>query len=109
GMLPLSVFLMMGGNSGSNFDSTNSDFSDIPVHRTNFVANNAVPAEEFIYASENTVNSVVHVTTKVVTTQFQRDPFYEFFYGPGAGGREFKQFGQGSGSGVIVSSDGYIV
>lgn len=109
GMLPLSVFLMMGGNSGTNFDSTNADFSDIPVHRTNFVANNAVPAEEFIYASENTVNSVVHVTTKVVTTQFQRDPFYEFFYGPGAGGREFKQFGQGSGSGVIVSSDGYIV
>ena len=109
GMLPLSVFLMMGGNSGTNFDSTNADFSDIPVHRTNFVANNDVPAEEFIYASENTVNSVVHVTTKVVTTQFQRDPFYEFFYGPGAGGREFKQFGQGSGSGVIVSSDGYIV
>lgn len=109
GMLPLSVFLMMGGNSGTNQGSTSAEFSDIPVHRTNFIANNAVPAEEFIYASENTVNSVVHVTTKVVTTQFQRDPFYEFFYGPGAGGREFKQFGQGSGSGVIVSSDGYIV
>jgi Do/DeqQ family serine protease len=45
----------------------------------------------------------------VVQTSFQRDIFQEFFYGPGAGGREFKQYGSGSGSGVIVSSEGYIV
>ncbi|MDG1841236.1 MAG: Do family serine endopeptidase [Crocinitomicaceae bacterium] len=63
----------------------------------------------FSEASENTINSVVHVTTKVVKTTFQRDPFQEFFYGPGAGGREFKQYGSGSGSGVIISSEGYIV
>jgi Do/DeqQ family serine protease len=66
-------------------------------------------SNNFVKASETTVNSVVHVTTKVVTTQFQRDPFFEFFYGPGAGGREFERHGQGSGSGVIVTSDGYIV
>jgi Do/DeqQ family serine protease len=69
--------------------------------------NTSVP--NFIEASENTINSVVHVTTKVVKTSFHRDPFQEFFYGPGAGGREFKQYGAGSGSGVIVSSEGYIV
>ncbi|MEY3425477.1 MAG: hypothetical protein RL679_835, partial [Bacteroidota bacterium] len=63
----------------------------------------------FIDASESTINSVVHVTTKVVKTSFQRDPFQEFFYGPGAGGREFKQYGAGAGSGVIISSEGYIV
>ena len=66
-------------------------------------------ADAFVSASENTINSVVHVTTKVVRTQVQRDPFYEFFYGPGTGNREFKQYGSGSGSGVIVSSQGYIV
>jgi Do/DeqQ family serine protease len=55
------------------------------------------------------LNSVVHVTTQVETTTFQRDIFSEFFYGPGSGGREFKQFGSGSGSGVIISEDGYIV
>jgi serine protease Do len=64
---------------------------------------------DFTAASENTINSVVHVTTKVVQTTFQRDIFQEFFYGPGAGGREFKQYGSGAGSGVIVSSEGYIV
>lgn len=69
----------------------------------------ATDADAFVMASENTINSVVHVTTKVVRTQVQRDPFYEFFYGPGTGNREFKQYGSGSGSGVIVSSQGYIV
>ncbi|MEY3270472.1 MAG: hypothetical protein RIS89_571, partial [Bacteroidota bacterium] len=64
---------------------------------------------DFTAAAENTVHSVVHITTKVVQTTFQRDPFQEFFYGPGAGGREFKQYGSGAGSGVIVSSQGYIV
>jgi len=64
---------------------------------------------DFTVASAQTINSVVHVNTKVVQTSFQRDIFQEFFYGPGAGGREFKQFGSGSGSGVIVSPDGYIV
>jgi Do/DeqQ family serine protease len=67
------------------------------------------PNIDFTAASENTINSVVHVTTKVVQTTFQRDIFQEFFYGPGAGGREFKQYGSGAGSGVIVSSEGYIV
>lgn len=75
------------------------------------VVYSGVPAgtESFIEASENSINSVVHVTTKVVKTTVQRDPFYEFFYGPGTGNREFKQYGAGSGSGVIVSSEGYIV
>jgi serine protease Do len=108
GMLPLSVILFSGSDQ-NGFISKDDFFGDTPVRRTNFVASNAVPSEDFVYASENTLNSVVHVTTKVVTTQFHRDPFYEFFYGPGAGGKEFKQFGSGSGSGVIVSSDGYIV
>lgn len=64
---------------------------------------------DFKEASKKSINSVVHVTTKVVQTTFQRDIFQEFFYGPGAGGKEFKQFGEGAGSGVIVSSEGYIV
>lgn len=108
GMLPLSVF-WLSGSDRSGFISSEDFYGGTPVRRTNFVASNAIPSEDFVFASENTLNSVVHVTTKVVTTQFQRDPFYEFFYGPGAGGKEFKQFGSGSGSGVIVSSDGYIV
>ncbi len=71
--------------------------------------NGVSDANDFTEASESTINSVVHVTTKVVQTTFQRDPFQEFFNGPGAGGREFKQYGSGAGSGVIISSEGYII
>jgi len=75
------------------------------------VSYSGMPAgsEGFIEASEGSINSVVHVTTKIVRTTVQRDAMYEFFYGPGTGGREYKQYGSGSGSGVIVSSEGYIV
>ncbi|TAF87440.1 MAG: Do family serine endopeptidase, partial [Flavobacteriia bacterium] len=78
-----------------------------PIQQVDY---NGVPQGlDFTAAAESTVHSVVHITTKVVQTTFQRDPFQEFFYGPGAGGREFKQYGAGAGSGVIVSSKGYIV
>src|SRR6218665_1588293 len=79
------------------------------AHNVSYSGMPTTDADAFVLASENTINSVVHVTTKVVRTQIQHDPFYEFFYGPGTGNREFKQYGSGSGSGVIVSSQGYIV
>ncbi len=108
GLLPLSAFLML---SGARYGK----LSDEVIDGNRYY--NAVPAgyygmgnaPNFVDASEQSINSVVHVTTKVVQTSFQRDLFQEFFYGPGAGGREFKQYGSGSGSGVIVSSEGYIV
>ena len=112
GSLPLLIFL----NTDHPVDKENTNVAlseqvidgnrNIPVFRTNF---NPLNSTDFREASKNSINSVVHVTTKVVHTSFQRDIFQEFFYGPGAGGREFKQFGSGAGSGVIISSKGYIV
>lgn len=108
GLLPLSAYLMLSGSSFQNLSDQVIDGNRSYHARTvGLDGSNLMP--NFIEASENTINSVVHVTTKVVQTSFQRDPFQEFFYGPGAGGREFKQYGSGSGSGVIVSSEGYIV
>jgi len=107
GIIPLATYLTI------NYYSDNSKLSDRVLdgnkqYNARFASMQGTPVD-FIQASENTINSVVHVTTKVVQTSFQRDIFQEFFYGPGAGGREFKQYGSGSGSGVIVSSEGYIV
>ncbi len=107
GMLPFGVFLLLQTSPIDNLSDNVIDGNNFPVHKTTYTGANL--AVDFVEASENTINSVVHVTTKVVKTTFQRDPFQEFFYGPGAGGREFKQFGSGSGSGVIISSEGYIV
>ncbi|MCH2230439.1 MAG: Do family serine endopeptidase [Crocinitomicaceae bacterium] len=110
GMLPLAVFLAI--NSVSNTpqtDTISGNTAEIVGQQTTLNYSNMVPNADFVNASENSLNAVVHVTTKVETTSFQRDMFSEFFYGPGAGGREFKQYGSGSGSGVIISRDGYIV
>lgn len=109
GMLPLGAYLMLSGTPFNNLSDQVIDGNQMYNTRAvNFEGGSAV-GPNFIEASESSINSVVHVTTKVVQTSFQRDPFQEFFYGPGAGGREFKQYGSGSGSGVIISSEGYIV
>ena len=109
GMLPLGLTMvlntapMTNNNSEVIFDGARFQ----QARAVSLNTNESLP--DFVSASENTINSVVHVTTKVVRTTIQRDPFYEFFYGPGSGNKEFKQYGSGSGSGVIVSSEGYIV
>lgn len=77
-----------------------------PVYTTN---RNIVAAEEatdFTKAAENTVNAVVHV--KNISEGIQEDPFAEFFFGKGFGGGQ-KYEKVGTGSGVIISSDGYII
>lgn len=68
----------------------------------------AAQGVDFRAAASNSLNSVVHVNTQIVQTRVARDPMLEFFFGPGAG-REQQFKGQGSGSGVIISADGYIV
>ena len=114
GSIPLALFLTFDTTGDQLIDTSQLNRIDLDpsnrfVHTTSMNSVLDASSNNFVKASETTVNSVVHVTTKVVTTQFQRDPFFEFFYGPGAGGREFERHGQGSGSGVIVTSDGYIV
>lgn len=109
GMIPFAFGFFM---STQRYDNLSDEVIDgnrlAATHKVNY---SGLPTDPngFVEASESSINSVVHVTTKVVRTQVQRDPFYEFFYGPGTGNREFKQYGSGSGSGVIVSSEGYIV
>ncbi len=59
-------------------------------------------AADFSSAAEMSVNSVVHVN---VAVERQISPWEEFFYG----GSRKGQVVQGSGSGVIITKDGYIV
>ena len=107
GTLPLATYVIIQHNSSRLSDQVIDGNRSNPIQQVDY---NGIPQGlDFTAAAENTVHSVVHITTKVVQTTFQRDPFQEFFYGPGAGGREFKQYGAGAGSGVIVSSQGYIV
>lgn len=64
-------------------------------------------------AAESTLAQVVHIRSRIVAN-VPRDPFFEFF-GDGFWDRRYgdqqqpRQFQEASGSGVIVSPDGYIV
>lgn len=110
GIIPLSIYFAAVSYHESQHKSERILAENNQFRFANYTGNETGSLPNFVSAAENSVQSVVHVTTKVVTTQIQRDPFFEFFYGPGAGGgREYKQYGSGSGSGVIVSKDGYIV
>lgn len=59
----------------------------------------------FTEAAEKTVHAVVHVKNTAIKTQ--TNPWAELFYGRGNGTRKYEQVG--TGSGVIISPDGYIV
>ena len=87
----------------------------------------AVPAQpvDLTYAAEKSLPSVVHIlstkNSKVQTVEVESDPFSDFFSDPfgffgnpqGNGGKQTRSVRtpkqQGSGSGVIISTDGYIV
>ena len=61
-------------------------------------------AVDFTTAAENTVHTVVHVKNVSVRTVY--DPMMQWFYGS-SGSQQQEQVG--TGSGVIISEDGYIV
>lgn len=94
---------------GYHFLTNQENFSKNPVittatQNTNYLAGNFNTDVNFIEAAEKTLNNVVHV--KNVSFVNVSNPIMEFFYGH-RGGQQQQQIG--TGSGVIISEDGYIV
>ncbi len=80
-----------------------SNSSGAPVWSTSY---DGLPGEgsvDFVNAAERTVNSVVHVKTES-TVNPTYNPWFDFF-----GYQQSPQVQSGSGSGVIISNDGYII
>jgi len=77
----------------------------------NLITSNPENAVDYVTAAEMTVNGVVHVKTAGTIEYSQRgfDPFRHFFYGNGNIEKQYSQPVRGAGSGVIISSDGYVV
>ncbi len=87
----------------------------LPVYRTNHKMN--AGGLDFRSASQKVMPTVVHVKSQVYGNKLRRqsrgmvDPFREFFGMPRQhnSNKSKKLFDQGSGSGVIINQDGYIV
>ncbi|MFA6150371.1 MAG: trypsin-like peptidase domain-containing protein [Chitinophagaceae bacterium] len=88
--------------------------TQLPVNYVNYNDNAAggvikAPPIDFRNAAESSVKAVVHIKTTINSrTVMARDPFAEFF-----GDNNLRQYRtpeqMGSGSGVVISPDGYIV
>ena len=101
------------------YDRQGNDFAfkgnRAPVSYTAYSGNGAMVGVDFTNAAELSVHAVVHVKVKTpVQTQqfgFPNDPFFEYFFGRPQQPQQQQEMPmqEGSGSGVIISTDGYIV
>ncbi len=107
GALALSGFFMFANEKQVQYNSSIVT-AQPQITLSNASANNTVSMPSFENAASKTVNSVVHI--KTISTQNQQtrnDPFQGLFFGnPQSQPREREV--AGSGSGVIISNDGYI-
>ena len=89
----------------SNFNS-NQDGEKPVFQLTNYKSSPSVPLEslDFVAAAERTVNAVVHVTTTFQSQKYY-NPWNQIF----GGEKYYSQEQKATGSGVIISGDGYIV
>jgi serine protease Do len=103
GVVTLGAYKILFENNGYLSNQKNSIVSTA----TNSYSKNVGFSSEntdFTIAADKSIHSVVHV--KNVSSVMVSNPMMEFFYGAGSG-RQQEQIG--TGSGVIISEDGYIV
>ncbi len=89
--------------------ATGDSLVSVPATYYGFTSLPAAGETDFTKAAELSVNAVVHVKTtyKSKTQQYLNDPFFEFFFGRPQQRETPAQMA--TGSGVIISEDGYIV
>ncbi|MBK6265746.1 Do family serine endopeptidase [Marivirga sp. S37H4] len=115
----LSALIAIGGfmylNSSSQENQTFEEIQESNAKLSSFLDETEYSVPEginFIYAAEQVTKGVVHIRAEITRSQPRsRSPFEEYFrdfYGD-QGGRQFERKAQSSGSGVIISPDGYIV
>lgn len=94
----------------SRFDrsQSNSNSADLnpQIQFTNYTSSPSVPLEslDFVNAAQKTVNAVVHVTTTFQSQKYY-NPWSQIF----GGEKYYSEEQKASGSGVIITNDGYIV
>jgi serine protease Do len=70
----------------------------------NYAAGNVAAAPEFVQAAATVTPAVVHIKTTYTATASARNPWEELFGSPRSGSPS-----RASGSGVLISADGFIV
>lgn len=107
-VLLVSYFFINKNEDKPSAQRTPDTQQNIPVHPTSYAS--TVPQNvNFVDAADKSVNAVVHIKTEInVKAQSYHDffdPLREYLYGDRGRNQSFVAFG----SGVVISSDGYIV
>lgn len=103
GITAFGVVRACSPSSDANHLTTSSDGS---AFRTVNLSQQDYP--DFTFAAESAVDAVVYVKVSIQSRQnYSSDPFFKFFFGDQAMPQSREQ--HGSGSGVIIRPDGYIV
>jgi serine protease Do len=89
-------------------DATQATQSQPPIHRVNYALHAPEASLNFAEAARASINGVVHVKTKTMRKNPHQymHPFHRFFFDQD---QPQMQPQMGSGSGVIISADGYIL
>jgi serine protease Do len=116
-----SLFCIWGFTKWTKASNSVDSFGKMPANYANFV-NGAVPtaSTDFTIAATAASPAVVHIKTKTNAkkmdngnAQRQRNPFFDFFgddgFGDYFGGPRIMPEQRASGSGVLITGDGYIV
>ncbi len=106
GVITLSSYLYLFPNKEKTVKIISNQETPKIVQTSNTnTANYHTASIDFTEAAKNTVDVVVHVKNTAIKTVI--DPYAQMYYGRQNAERQFAQVG--TGSGVIISSDGYIV
>jgi serine protease Do len=97
-------------------DGFESQNSQLPAGYAKFARAANAMETDFTVAAELTIHAVVHVKTKTPQriqqfggNGFPNDPFFQYFFGQPQQRLQELPMQEASGSGVIISKDGYIV
>jgi Do/DeqQ family serine protease len=109
GGITFSVFYIKPDTNKKSSQIQDKEIEEIPEKISSFTQtnnNNSKNNLDFTLAAEKTVNTVVHIKSEYIQN-YQSDPLLDFFWGPNGSRGDRTQIA--TGSGVIISSDGYIV
>ncbi len=109
GGITFSVFYIKPDTNDKSSIIQDKEIEEITKKTSSFTLtnnSNSTKNLDFTLAAEKTVNTVVHIKSEYVQN-YQSDPLLDFFWGPNGSRGDRTQIA--TGSGVIISSDGYIV
>tara|TARA_Y100000768_G_C23972347_1_gene681206 strand:+ start:217 stop:1689 length:1473 start_codon:yes stop_codon:yes gene_type:complete len=109
GSITFSVLFLKPEIIGKSSKIQELEIEEIPKKESSFALtnnSNSTKNLDFTLAAEKTVNTVVHIKSEYIQN-YQSDPMLDFFWGPNGSRGDRTQIA--TGSGVIISSDGYIV